>query len=131
MGHEEGEETGAQPAPRLLSATHALLSAADEMPDAGLAALSCCCNPETLLAVECLLRSFLSGGEACLGDGALSALTDEETLRTVELLFSSCSIALQRGPAALVASTGQQPGFLPLALSAAVTGLAALGAERG
>ncbi|XP_061112468.1 gasdermin-E [Conger conger] len=98
----------------LIATVHLLLSAMEEMTDAGLAQLCACCSPPVLKTLQDLVS-----GE--------SALADEEVCQRVELLFSSSNVVLRREMGRLWAELGAQAGLRPLVMCIAVQGLATLG----
>ncbi|KAJ8365968.1 hypothetical protein SKAU_G00147990 [Synaphobranchus kaupii] len=102
----------------LLTSVHLLLSAVQEMSDAGLAHLSSCCSPPVLKSLQDLVNGGMVNGE--------SALAEEEVCQRVELLFSSSNMVLQREMGRLWAETEPEAGLRPLVMCIAVQGLAAL-----
>ncbi|XP_062394027.1 gasdermin Eb [Sardina pilchardus] len=111
-------------APRpLVSATHLLVSALDEMSDEGLTALSSCCTPPVLQALQQLVLSLASEG-ACSPVGP--ALAEEAVFPQVQLLFAASGVTLHREAGTVKVEGGALTGRLPLVMGIAVTGLAAL-----
>ncbi|KAG5843137.1 hypothetical protein ANANG_G00185280 [Anguilla anguilla] len=104
------------PSPALLTSVHLLLSAVEEMSDAGLVHLSTCCSPTVLKSLQDLVNGGMVNGE--------SALADEGVCQRAELLFSSSNMVLKMGR--LEVESGAQPGLRPLFLCIAVQGLATL-----
>ncbi|KAK6491192.1 gasdermin-E-like [Huso huso] len=108
--------------PRLLTATHFLVSAMEEMSDISLAELGSCCDLQIIQALCSLLSRITAEGNSSLE----TPLIDEKTFHIAEHLFALSNINLRKDQSAVRATTGKQPGFLPLILCIAVSGLATL-----
>ncbi|KAG7457471.1 hypothetical protein MATL_G00227560 [Megalops atlanticus] len=102
----------------LLTATHLLISAVEEMSDAALSLLVACCSPPVLKSLRDLVNGLMVNGE--------SALADEGVCQRAEQLFSSSNVTLRKEMGRLQAETGCRPGLRPLVMCIAVHGLAAL-----
>ncbi|XP_066571707.1 gasdermin-E [Amia ocellicauda] len=126
MGSGPEETDGTRGSSALLAATHLLVCALEGMSDAALVVLSGCFHPQMLQALQHLIRSFTVARTCPLSSAAAAPLRHKEFLQTVQRLFSSSSVVVQEEQAELRATTGQQPGFLPLLLCISVNGLAAL-----
>ncbi|MBN3274510.1 GSDME protein, partial [Polyodon spathula] len=109
-------------APCLLTATHFLVSAMEEMSDISLVELGSCCDLQIIQALCSLLSSITAEGESSLEP----SLIEEKKFHIAEHLFALSNINLQKDQSAVKATTRKQPGFLPLILSIAVSGLATL-----
>ncbi|XP_041104937.1 gasdermin-E-like [Polyodon spathula] len=109
-------------APCLLTATHFLISAMEEMSDISLAELASCCDLQIIQALCSLLSSITAEGNSSLK----TPLIEEKKFHIAEHLFALSDINLQKDQSAVRATTGKQPGFLPLILCIAVSGLATL-----
>ncbi|KAI1902490.1 hypothetical protein AGOR_G00045300 [Albula goreensis] len=112
------DQSGAFTSTPLLMAMHLLLSAAEEMSDAGLSQLYACCYPHVLKSLQDLVNGVMVNGE--------SALAEKEVCQRVELLFSASNVVLQREGGRLWAETGALPGLHPLLMCIAVQALASL-----
>nr|XP_014351702.1 PREDICTED: non-syndromic hearing impairment protein 5 [Latimeria chalumnae] len=110
----------------LLTATHFLLSALEELSDESLVLLGTCCDLQVLPVLQHLFTSTLDDGSASLKDPALSCLTDKGKFHIVQKLFTSSNINLEMAESSVKAIISKQPGFFPLILGIVVTGLAAL-----
>ncbi|XP_076136757.1 gasdermin Eb [Alosa pseudoharengus] len=111
----------------LLSATHLLVSALDEMSDEGLTALSSCCTPPVLQALQRLVRRLASEGACSPVDPVLA---QEAIFPQVQCLFAASGVNLHREAETVKAEGGALTGCLPLVMGIAVTGLAALGENK-
>ncbi|XP_019896711.2 gasdermin-E-like isoform X2 [Esox lucius] len=112
----------------LLSAVHLIVSAMDEMTDAGLSELESCCSPPVLEALQILVQCVAAGsGETLsLTDAGLTVLTEEEVYGKAQSLFDLSNVILKREEDTLKTEMKDQPGNLPLVMSIAVKGLASL-----
>ncbi|KAK6491363.1 gasdermin-E-like [Huso huso] len=108
--------------PCLLTATHFLTSAMEEMSNSSLSELASCCDLQIIHALCSLLSSITAEGNSSLE----TPLIEEKTFHIAEHLFALSNINLQKDQSAVRATTGKQPGFLPLILCIAVSGLATL-----
>ncbi|KAJ8004809.1 hypothetical protein DPEC_G00140160 [Dallia pectoralis] len=115
--------------PSLLSATHLISGALDEMTSEGLMVLVSCCSPSFLEALQILVQCVAAGSEETISltDTRLTVLTEEEEYGRAECLFDNSNVILKREEDTLRTEMKDQPGHHPLVLSIAVMGLASLG----
>ncbi|CAK6960544.1 gasdermin Eb [Scomber scombrus] len=106
----------------VLSALHLITSALDEMTYDCLAALSMCCSPTVLKALELLVQCVSGSGEM---PQSRVGLTEDAYVRA-EHLFSSSNASLKRDGDTVKTEIKHQPGHLPLVMCIAVRGLASL-----
>uniref|UniRef100_A0A8C5ME22 Gasdermin E n=1 Tax=Leptobrachium leishanense TaxID=445787 RepID=A0A8C5ME22_9ANUR len=110
----------------VLAALHVLLSSLDEMSETALALLGVCCDLRLLPALHVLPRIASDEGLCSRTDPALTDLVDPGKFHVVQRLFASSNVKLEMNEGAIRAATTSHPGYEPLALFIAVSGLTSL-----
>ncbi|XP_053323568.1 gasdermin-E [Spea bombifrons] len=110
----------------VLTALHILFSSLDEFSDYALATLGDCCKLQ-LLPVLCALPNITSDEGLCSRtDPMLSDFIDQGKFDIVQRLFTLSNIKLEMNEHNIIATTTNNPGFLPLILYISISGLSAL-----
>ncbi|XP_036395434.1 gasdermin Eb [Megalops cyprinoides] len=123
----DGASADPHPSSQLLYAAHVLVSAMAEMNDAALTALTHCCSPQFLQALQQLVHCLAAEEELNLQDPALSPLLEEEGYKRAQQLFYGSGVILRKEAGTLRVEMGDQPGLLPFVMSVTIQGLASLG----
>ncbi|XP_048850278.1 gasdermin-E isoform X2 [Brienomyrus brachyistius] len=117
--------------PSLYTSVYLLISAIDEMTDAGLTWLEQSCCPTILGALHHLVGCLLAGRECSLLDSHLGVLAEQGVYHKVQQLLTSSEVTLQRETDTLRAATRSGSGRLPLVVCVAVCSLACLSLGHG
>ncbi|XP_023681043.1 gasdermin-E [Paramormyrops kingsleyae] len=115
----------------LHTSVYLLISAIDEMTDAGLTWLEQSCDPAVLGALHHLVSRLVAAGECSLQDSHLTVLAEEGVYFKVQQLLASSEVTLQRETDTLWAATRPGSGRLPLVVCVAVRSLACLTLGHG
>ncbi|XP_076826819.1 gasdermin Eb isoform X2 [Brachyhypopomus gauderio] len=112
--------------PSVITATHILTSALEELSDSALSVLeSCCCSP-TLQALHHLVQHVVENRKCSLEDTRLAVLGDEDMYHKVVELFGCSNVVLSKEEDSISARVTSQQGHMPLILCIAISALASL-----
>ncbi|CAH2282649.1 Hypothetical predicted protein [Pelobates cultripes] len=110
----------------VLAALHILLSSLNELSESTLAILGACCDLQLLPALNALPNITSDKGLCPRTDPLLLDIIDQGKFHIAQRLFALSNLNLEINEQNVHVSTTNQPGFLPLILYIAVSGLNAL-----
>ncbi|KAA0710253.1 hypothetical protein E1301_Tti016934 [Triplophysa tibetana] len=111
---------------QILVAMHMLLSAVEELTDAGLQLLESFCSPEGLRSLQDLVNLLMANSEPLSKDTIPVFLQKDGEFHRVVDLFKSCDVLLKREEDLMFADVTCEKGYLPYVLCIAISGLACL-----
>ncbi|XP_057210677.1 gasdermin-E-like isoform X1 [Triplophysa rosa] len=111
---------------QILVAMHMLLSAVEELTDAGLQLLESFCTSEGLRSLQDLVNLLMANSEPLSKDAIPVFLQKDDEFHRVVDLFKSCDVLVKREDDLMFADVTCEKGFLPFVLCIAISGLACL-----
>ncbi|XP_055074882.2 gasdermin-E isoform X2 [Misgurnus anguillicaudatus] len=130
VSHHNGTSTKSnKQSDRLRVAMHMLLSALEELTDAGLKLLEHFCSPEGLRSLQDFVNLLIADDMPLSKDSIPVFLQKDEEFSEVKELFNLCSVLLKEEDNVLFAEVTCEEGFLPLVLCIVINGLACLSGE--
>ncbi|XP_051992287.1 gasdermin-E-like [Xyrauchen texanus] len=125
VSHQNGSSSNA----KVLIAMHMLISATEELTDAGQDLLGHFCTSEGLKSLQDLANLLTSNCLPISKDTIPVFLQKEDEFHRVQKLFQSCNVLLRKKDNILSAEISSGEGFLPLVLCIAIHGLASLASK--
>ncbi|XP_053349574.1 gasdermin Eb [Clarias gariepinus] len=119
-------ERDQEPEPSVLTATHILVSALEEMSQSALTVLESCCQPLTIQALHLLIQNLMGNKDCSLKDSTLAVFAEEDTYSKVQVLFGFFSVILSKEEDSIQAQISTQKWHIPIILCIAIFSLASL-----
>ncbi|KAK7139195.1 hypothetical protein R3I93_016355 [Phoxinus phoxinus] len=127
VSHQNGCSTKAsKQSMELMHAIQMLISALEELTDAGLNLLEPFCTSESLKSLQDLVIHLTSNYKPLCKDTIPVFLQSDDEFHRVEALFKSCNVLLRKENDTLTSEMTCREGFLPMVLCIAIHGLASL-----
>lgn len=127
VSHQNGSSTKAsKQSMKLTQAVQMLISALEELTDAGLNLLEPFCTSESLKSLQDLVIHLTSNYKPLCKDTIPVFLQSDDEYHRVEALFKSCNVLLRKENDTLTSEMTCREGFLPMVLCIAIHGLASL-----
>ncbi|XP_057210741.1 gasdermin-E-like [Triplophysa rosa] len=127
VSHQNGCSTkSSKQNKQILMAMHMLLSAVEELTDAGLQLLESFCTSEGLRSLQDLVNLLMANSEPLSKDAIPVFLQKDDEFHRVVDLFKSCDVLVKREDDLMFADITCEKGFLPFVLCIAISGLACL-----
>ncbi|XP_065145335.1 gasdermin-E isoform X1 [Paramisgurnus dabryanus] len=127
VSHHNGTSTkSSKQSDQLRVAMHMLLSALEELTDAGLKLLGHFCSPEGLRSLQDFVNLLVANDTPLSKDSIPVFLQKDEEFSRVKVLFNLCNVLLKEEDNVLFAEVTCEEGFLPLVLCIVINGLACL-----